>query len=89
MYVSVDIKNNVQKDSTLLWFFLSKSPGGHAISHKKHLELPVVSYPLIAYFTLNFLSYILHWYACGADRRLGVRSRDYQNFSDGWIIKFS
>ena len=52
MYVSVDIKNNVQKDSTLLWFFLSKSPGGHAISHKKHLELPVVSYP------------ILHWIFC-------------------------
>ena len=31
---------------------------------------------------------ILHWYACGADRRSGgwavsVRSRDYQIFSDG------
>ena len=23
---------------------------------------------------------ILHWYACGADGRLGVRSRDYQIF---------
>ena len=29
--VSVNIKNNVEKDTTLL-FFLSKSPGGHAIS---------------------------------------------------------
>ena len=25
----------------------------------------------------------LHWYACGADGRLGVRSRDYEIFSDG------
>ena len=31
-HVSVNIKNNVEKDSTLLLFFLSKSPGGHAIS---------------------------------------------------------
>ena len=30
--VSVNIKNNVEKDTTLLLFFLSKSPGGHAIS---------------------------------------------------------
>ena len=47
IHVSVDIKNNVEKDSTL-----SKSPGGHAISRQKHLELPVVSYLLIDYFTL-------------------------------------
>ena len=47
IHVSVDIKNNVEKDSTL-----SKSPGGHAISRQKHLELPVVSYLLIGYFTL-------------------------------------
>ena len=31
-HVSVNIKNNVEKDTTLLLFFLSKSPGGHAIS---------------------------------------------------------
>ena len=30
--VSVDVKNTVKKDTTLLLFFLSKSPGGHAIS---------------------------------------------------------
>ena len=30
--MSVNIKNNVEKDTTLLLFFLSKSPGGHAIS---------------------------------------------------------
>ena len=31
-----------------------------------------------------------HWHACGADgRSVGVRSRDYQIFSDGYIITFS
>ena len=32
IHVTVNIKNNVEKDTTLLLFFLSKSPGGHAIS---------------------------------------------------------
>ena len=32
---------------------------------------------------------ILPWYACGADGRSGVRSRDYQIFSDGYITSFS
>ena len=32
IHVSLNIKNNVEKDTTLLLFFsLSKSPGGHAI----------------------------------------------------------
>ena len=31
-HVSVNIKNNVEKDTTLLLFFLFKSPGRHAIS---------------------------------------------------------
>ena len=30
--VSVNIKNNIEKDTTLLLFFLFKSPRGHAIS---------------------------------------------------------
>ena len=40
IHVSVD-KSNVEKDSTLLLFFvfLSKSPGGYAISCQKSLEL--------------------------------------------------
>ena len=37
--VSVDIKNNVGKDTTLLLFFLFKSSGGHAISFKINLAL--------------------------------------------------
>ena len=32
VHVSVNIKNNAEKDTTLLLFFLSKSPGGHVIS---------------------------------------------------------
>ena len=32
IHVSANIKNNVEKDTTLLLFFLSKRPGGHAIS---------------------------------------------------------
>ena len=32
IHVSVSIKNNAEKDTTLLLFFLSKSQGGHLIS---------------------------------------------------------
>ena len=32
IHVSVNIKNNAEKDTTLLLFFLSKSLGGHVIS---------------------------------------------------------
>ena len=32
IHVCVNIKNNAEKDTTLLLFFLSKSPGGHVIS---------------------------------------------------------
>ena len=32
IHVSVNITNNVEKDTTLLFFFVSKSPGGRAIS---------------------------------------------------------
>ena len=80
--VSVDIKNNVEKESTLLFCFLSKSPVGHGISRQKHLELSVTSVIPVDWV-------ILHWYACGANGRTvgrkGVRSHDYQNFSDGWM----
>ena len=32
IHVTVNIKNNAEKDTSLLLFFLSKSPGGHVIS---------------------------------------------------------
>ena len=80
-HANVDIENKVEKDSTSLLFFLSNSPGGHAIFRQNHLELLVVSYLLSEIF-----------YICmpvvRSDGRSGVRSRDYQNFSDGWTTKF-
>ena len=32
VHVCVNIRNNAEKDTTLLLFFLSKSPGGHVLS---------------------------------------------------------
>ena len=55
--VSVKIKNNAEKDTTLLLFFLSKSPGGHV----KTLSCIWVAIPV------DWV--ILHWYACGGDGR--------------------
>ena len=53
LHVSVNIKNNVEKDTTLVLFFLSKSSGGHTISPPKHLELSVVSYLLTELFYIG------------------------------------
>ena len=60
----------------------SKSPCNHAISRQKHLELPVVLYLLIELFFIGFP-------VVRTDRLSGVRSREYQNFSDGWITTIS
>ena len=62
---------------TLLLFFLSKSLGSHAISSQTE---PWVAFGLP--YQLIELFYI-DQYACGADGRVEVMSRDYQNFSDG------
>ena len=62
IHVSVNIKNNAEKDTTLLLFFLSKSPGGHV----KTLSCIWVAIPV------DWV--ILHWYACDADRRSCARS---------------
>ena len=73
---------HVERDSTLLLFFLSKSPGSPEISRQKHLQLPLVSYLLTELFYIGM----------PVVRTVGwsdVRSRDYQNFSDGWVTKFS
>ena len=55
IHVSVNIKNNAAKDTTL---FLSKSPGGHATSFQIK--------PSVAY-GLPVDCIILHWYTCGAE----------------------
>ena len=63
IHVSVNIKNDVEKDTTLLLFFLSQSPGGHAISFQ---IIPWVAFCLP--YLLIELFYI--WYLwCG--RTLG------------------
>ena len=60
IHVSVNIKNNVEKDTTLLLFFLSKSLGGHAISFQIKpwvaLRLPLACW-------LNYFKLVCLW--CG------------------------
>ena len=56
-HVSVNIKNNVEKDTTLLGFFLSKSPGGKAIFFR------------CIWVAIPVDRVILYWCACGADGR--------------------
>jgi len=44
IHVSVNIKNNAEKDTTLLLLFLSKSPGGMRFPSKKNRELHLGCY---------------------------------------------
>ena len=81
IHISINIKNNAEKDTTFLLFFLSKSPGGHVISFQvKPWVAFGLPYLLIYYFTLVCL-----WCGRTVARLLGVRSRDFQIFSDGQI----
>ena len=78
VHVGVNIKNNAEKDTTLLLFFLSKSPGGHVISLNKTLScIWVIGHLLIELF---YIGMPVVW---TDGRAVGVRSRDYQIFSDG------
>ena len=56
-FTCVNIKNNVEKDTTLLGFFLSKSPGGHAIFFR------------CIWVAIPVDRVILYWCTCGADGR--------------------
>ena len=59
--------------------------GGYAISRQNKLELHVDCHTSwLSYFTLVCL-----WSARKVSRAVGVRSRDYQIFSDGQITTFS
>ena len=78
IHVSVNIKNNVEKDTTLSLFFLSKSTGRHVISFQKKpwvaFQLP---HPRLNYFTL-----------IRRDSRTGgwsVYGRVLPNFL-GWVV---
>ena len=78
IHESVNIKNIVEKDKTLLLFLLSKSPGGHAISFQIK--------PWVAFGLLNLLIelfYIGIPVVRTDGRSVSVRSRDYQIFWDG------
>ena len=45
IHVSINIKNSVEKDTTLLLFFLFKSPGGHTISFQIKPNLVPRAFP--------------------------------------------
>ena len=56
IHVSINIKNNVEKDTTLLFFSLSKSPGGHPISFQINVELHLGCHTYwLSYFILACL----------------------------------
>ena len=82
IHVSVNIKNNAEKDTTLLLFFLSKSPGGHVISFQiKPWVAFGLPYLLIELFYIGMS--VVRTDGRAGGRSVGVRSRDYQIFSDG------
>ena len=60
IHLSVNIKNNVEEDTTLLLFFLSKSPGGHAISFQIK---PWAAFELLYTCRLSYLTLVCLW--CG------------------------
>ena len=75
IHVSVNIKNNAEKDTTLLLFFLSKSPGGHVISFQIKPRVACgLPYLMIELFYVGMPVLLRD------GRSLGVRSRDYQHF---------
>ena len=62
MYEGVNINNSVEKDTTLLAFFLSKSPGGHAV------------FFLCIWVAIPVHRVIFYWCACGAEGRSVARA---------------
>ena len=82
IHASVNIKDNVEKDTTLLLFFLSKSKGGHVISFQwKPWVAFGLPYLLIELFYIGMP--VVRTDGRSVARSLGVWSRDYQIFSDG------
>ena len=82
IHVSVNIKKNAKKDTTLLLFFLSKSPGDHVISFQiKPWVAFGLPYLLIELFYIGVP--VVQTDGRLLARSLGVRSRNYQIFSHG------
>ena len=52
IHVSVNIKNNADKDMALLFFFLSKSPGAQSCLPKRQARIQVFMSPdFVTYFS--------------------------------------
>ena len=86
IHVSVNIKKkkNAEKDTTLLLFFLSKSPGGHVISFQiKPWAAFGLPYLLIELFYIGMP--VVRTDGRAGGQSVGVRSRDYQIYWDGYI----
>ena len=83
LWRNVKTTYNAEKDTTLLLFFLPKSPGGHVISFQIR---PWVAFGLP--YLLIGLFYIGMPLVRTDGRAVGVRSRDYQIFSDGRLPHF-
>ena len=80
--VRVNIKNNAEKGTTLLLFFFSKNQGGHVISFQIKPWVAFGSpYLLIELFYVGMP--VVRTDGRSGGRSVGVRSRDYQIFSDG------
>ena len=69
IHVSVNIKNNPEKDTTLLLFFLSKRPGGHVISFQIK---PWVAFGLPYLFVKLFYIGVCLWYGRSGGRSVGL-----------------
>ena len=81
IHVSINIKKNVEKNTTLSLFFLSKSPAGHAISFQIKPWVAVwLPYLFIESFYIGMPVVRTDGWAFGQ-----CRSHDYQNFSDTYI----
>ena len=81
IHVSVNIKNSTEKDTTLLLFFLCKSPGGHVISFHENLELHLGCRTCwLSYFTLVCL-----WYGRTVARSLARCTVTWLPNFLGWV----
>ena len=76
IHVCVNIKNNAEKDTTLLLFSSSKTSGGHVISFEIK---PWVAFGL-PYLLIELGMPVVRTDGRSLARSLGVRSRDYQIF---------
>ena len=85
IHVSVDIKNNLEKDSTLLLCFLSKSPGGHAISRFYITKQEGLYQNKVNFSLVSTCNYILRWYAWGAGEGTVGRTVTWLPKFLGWM----